>query len=97
MDNMSSISAEQNLPMGYDETLCLECVNQHGSIAQHDNWRIQQVMDCGIALVGALQPSVLPNIELSYLDTVIHHDVANGYADFFTNPHSVPCGPVTEC
>lgn len=78
--------------------MCIECQNSAGSTTQHDNWSVQQIMNCAIALDGALVSSAHPDqiVEYKY-QNMVSTEVASSNAVFFTNPYVAQCGPITSC
>jgi len=79
------ITAVQNIEMGYKETVCVRCVNLAGDETTHDNFVVEQLMDCSRALsLSGLATVALPtetykpkHIEASY--TLLE----DGYPSFF--------------
>jgi hypothetical protein len=47
-----ALQVNQTAQYGYNETLCIACENAAGSKITHDNWKIQQKINCGYALTG---------------------------------------------
>ena len=47
------IEADQNTDYGYIETVCIKCFGLNGvDFTTYDTWRIEQKMNCAIALRG---------------------------------------------
>jgi hypothetical protein len=99
MTSSFGIEMTQNVAMGYEETLCVECKNSKDDITKHDNWKVVQIMNCALALDGANQATAHPDKVNDYVNTGTKLEVASSYSDFFTNPYgSVDiCGAITSC
>jgi len=37
---------------GYEDTVCVSCLNAHSSVITFDNWKVEQTRNCATALVG---------------------------------------------
>jgi hypothetical protein len=54
-----AITAAQNIDAGYEETVCIECLNQGGSSITHTIWKVTQDPNCStLTPVGSLDPIV---------------------------------------
>jgi hypothetical protein len=87
---------------GYNETLCIACENAAGSKITHDNFKIQQLINCGYALTNQVQASPLANQTFRYKDTAVDYRsdtivLANTSEAFFTNYYWWECGAINKC
>jgi hypothetical protein len=89
---------------GYNETLCIACENALGSKVQHDNWKIQQKINCGYALTGQVQDKdKIPSNKVFYYkdegnETKVDEiTLAENSAAFFTNQYWWECGAINDC
>jgi len=46
------VTAKKNVDAGYDDTVCVSCLNAHASVINFDNWKVEQTRNCATALVG---------------------------------------------
>ena len=42
------ITARQDILLGYNDTVCIECANTAGSIITYDNWNAKQYSSCAV-------------------------------------------------
>jgi hypothetical protein len=42
------ITARQDVVLGYNDTVCIECANTAGSIITYDNWNAEQYSSCTV-------------------------------------------------
>ena len=61
-----ALNMRQDIDAGYEETLCVKCLNAAGSSVQHDNWTIEQTRNCATALVGANQATAHADVVIEY-------------------------------
>ena len=91
IDANNALSIRQDIGDGYNETLCIVCENSAGSEVKHPNWKIQQIRNCGTALVNATQANRHADVVIEYLNVTSDHVAATASIDFFTNDHVAFC------
>jgi hypothetical protein len=84
----------QNVPAGYDLSLCMVCGNGAQTI-KRDNILVQQRSKCYHTMrvkdVGNTGP-----VEIAYEDTTVRKVYGSGFNDFFINTDPSVC-PIQQC
>jgi len=64
------IQADQDTDYGYEETVCVKCLGLNGvDFTTYDGWKVEQEMNCGIALRGSELAKRHQNYLFGYVDT----------------------------
>ena len=84
------VTAKKNIDAGYDDTVCVSCMNSHSSVITFDNWNVLQKPNC-----ATLAAAGLTNQEFAY-DASATNTAVYTNLELFTNSKLSAC-PVSAC
>jgi hypothetical protein len=84
------VTAKKNVDLGYEDTVCVSCMNSASSLIEFDNWKVTQKPNCETLTANSLTNKEFP-YDVSQTSTTVYTS-----AQAFANSKGSAC-PITSC